>query len=228
MKKNLFILFLLLSCIFCYANDKENRTGFSVIAGDTYVYSKAYSANLNSFNFAIGCFNSDEDGLFDVVNSHYLGFNKGSVMNKDVEYDYKDYGVIRFTDDTKYHNIYLKDLYGVQANVLCFSFGAIIGTKIGVEWMSSDGFAGKFNCNYSFKEFDIYGNFVPQVYFSLNILKFLKLSLTVDCDLPIIKFRMSKDSYDAKDIGDLPPNINWYFFEGDIPMTYSVGLTFFF
>lgn len=231
MKKFFTIIALFFTATICFANEEENskKTGLSFLFGDMVGYSNDYSANLNSFDFAFGSWKSDEDGLFDITQSFYLGFNKGKIFNYGITYRYPDTNIC-FTQDTKYHSIFLKDSIGLQANLLCFSFGAMVGTKVGVEWLKSYGYAQQYDCQYYLKEFNIYADFVPNVYCSLNLLSFLKISLMVDCELPFIKCRFISDEFEKN--GDTfqayAPYFDFNCFEGDIPFTYSVTVTLFF
>lgn len=231
MKKIFAAVALLFAAVFCFAKDDEDskNDGISFLFGDMVGYSNNYSAYLNSFDFAFGSLKSDEDGLFDITQSFLLGFNKGNISNKGMKYRYPDTNIV-FTQNTEYHNIFLKDSIGVQANLLCFSFGAMAGAKIGVEWLKSYGDAQSFGYQYFLKEFNIYADFVPNVYCSLNLFHFIKISLMVDCELPFIKCRFISDEFekDGESSQAYAPYIDFKCFEGDIPMTYSVGITLFF
>ena len=233
MKKVLIILALVCASVFCFANDDEidshQKNGLSVMIGDMFYHSSNYHADSNSFDFAIGFWQSDEDGLFDITESYYLGFNKGQIFNDGLNYQYPDTNII-FTQNTKYHNVFIKESFGLQANLLCFSFGAMFGTKVGVEWLNSYGYAQVYNCNYSMTEFNIYADFVPVVYCSLNLFNFMKISLLVDFELPFIKCRFITDEFikNGNSMLAYEPVIDWKFFNGDVPVTYSVALTLFF
>ena len=231
MKKFFAAVVLMFTAGLCFAKDDENsrKTGISVLFGDMIGYSNDYSAYLNSFDFAFGSWKSDEDGLFDITQSFLLGFNKGNISNNGMKYRYPDTNIV-FTQDTKYHNIFLKDSIGVQANILCFSFGAMIGTKTGVEWLKSYGNAQSFDYSYCLKEFNIYADFVPNIYCSLNLFKFIKSALMVDCELPFVKCRFISDKFEknGETFQAYAPYVDFNWFEGDIPFTYSAGVTLFF
>ena len=108
MKKIFAAVVLQFAAVFCFAKDDEDsrKTGISVLFGDMTGYSNDYSAYLNSFDFAFGSWKSDEDGLFDITQSFLLGFNKGNISNEGIIYKYPDTNIV-FTQDTKYHNIFL-------------------------------------------------------------------------------------------------------------------------
>ena len=106
----------------------------------------------------------------------------------------------------------------------------MIGTKAGVEWLKSYGNAQSFDYSYYLKEFNIYADFVPSIYCSLNLFKFIKISLMVDCELPFVKCRFISDKFEknGETFQAYAPYVDFKFFEGDTLFTYSAGVTLFF
>ena len=176
----------------------------------------------NGFSFEIGLFNSDEDGLFDLVTSHTFGFSSGKI-NTYNNYSWKDsYTSFKAGNNAKFSNFYFKDMFGPQINFFILSAGVLLGSNIGFDWLKMEADALNIKDDYIYKERRIFLDFAVQPYISVNIKRFAKIYLATELDLPVLRARFIKDSY----YRDYHFSLDW--FKDDIPTVYKLGVVLFF
>lgn len=229
MKKLLVALVLLLSSVFCFAETvviEDEKSGSSLFdskadgvlfsLGDVFYFSNRLDAStLPTWGGIgeVGNFKSDEDGLFDWVESETFGLSFGRVessgkkINKSLSAD----------GDAKYGNIFIKDVFGPQLNVAIVSFAFLFGTKAGFDWLKVST-----SRNFTYKERNIFFDFVIEPYFSVNVNHMIKIYASTEWDLPLFRARFIKDS--DRDVY----TFQWDWFGDDVPVSYKVGAVFFF
>lgn len=243
MKKILTLLIFMITTIFAFADtivvnvdEKPEQNdldfwGLSMNGGigfyDTnrlnmYDNLSANANNLQAYGWAgeLGLFKSAEDDIFDIVESHHLGLAGGRVDCHDKYQWQVDNKLLSASEDASFGNFYFKDLYGVQMNALVISLGAMIGQKVGFDWMTLKG-TSALSESFEYKEKRIFLDFVWQPYFSVNIKPWVKLMFSAEYDLPVFRARFVKEA--GKDYY----GFRWNWFRNDIPSTYSVGFVLF-
>lgn len=231
MKKILIALTLLFSAAFCFAEtvvieDEKgdisvgrNPDGIVLSLGDIFYYSnRLESRYLPTWGFSgeAGHFKSDEDGLFDWVESDTFGLSFGKVDTDSLSFK-NGYSTFTASNDASYGNFYFKNLFGPQLNVAIVSFAFLFGTKAGFDWMKVST-----NKDFTYKERRIFADFVLEPYFSVNINRMFKIYASTEWDFSIVRVRFIKDSY----YDDY--SVKWNWFAGDVPTSYRVGGVFFF
>lgn len=221
----------MISTIFCFAETvviedeksgslfNRNSDGLEVSFGDVFYYSdRFFEDTLPTYGFSgeVGHFKSDEDGLFDWVESDTFGLSFGKVdsYNLPIKNGHESFLI---KNDAKYGNFYFKNLFGPQLNIAIVSFACTFGSKVGFDWMKAST-----NKDFTYKEKRIFLDFVIEPYVSVNINHMIKIYAATEWDFSILKVRFIKNSY----YGDYDAKFKW--FENDIPTSYRIGAVFFF
>lgn len=244
MKKIILFTLALLATVSCFARgDEESRTNsfnFTLNTrsdtaimfnfGDTFYNTKRFNDvfrdsddnKSNGFTGEIGTFKSDEDGLFDFIQTSTFGFGGGKI------YDIDDY-ICHFDDinfysdgNSRHFNFYFKDTFGLQVNVFFISFGFSTGPKIGYDWMKMEGNSSIYG-DVTMHENRIFLDWNIDPYISLN-LNNVKIFLKADSDFPVFRARFQYLRGDRYKSGT---DIKWDWFKNDVPMTYMVGCAIF-
>lgn len=237
MKKIILTTLLLLSFGLCFAETKvieegKNPDNFVINIGEINYGTKHLSTisvpndrelRNDSFNLEIGFFNSDEDGLLDLVSFSLFGFSCGRISSDDFRY-YWDGENLFPTDNAWNFNIYGKDTLGLQVNLLAFSLGTTIGPKYGYDRTSQklENIAGE---DFKFTENRLFLDFVVDPYVSVNIMHTVKIFLKSDFDFPVFRLRFLNYEREYKS-SDSDIRCDW--FKNDIPITYMIGASFLF
>lgn len=250
MKKIILFTLALFATVTCFArnrddedNGRTNSINFTLNTdsdtallfnfGDTFYNTERLSDcfkgsktfNSNGFTGEIGTYKSDEDGLFDFVQTSLFGFGGGKIQNIDnipCRYDN-----IEFLSDgnPKHYNFYFKETFGLQLNVFFVSFGVTTGPKVGYDWMKmpirflyGNNISGHFHENRVFLDWTLN----PYISFNLNN---VKIFLSANSDFPVLRarFQYTKSSHYKSDT-----TIKWDWFKNDVPITYMVGCAIFF
>lgn len=236
MKRLILASILLLSGL-CFAKttvieDNQSSDSLEINIGGTYYGSNRFSdftapksitLNTSSFNLEIGIFKSDEDGLIDLVSGNFFGFGIGEVLSDGYNFYDDSIGFVS-TENARQWNIYGKDLFGLQVNILSLSVGFMCGPKYGFDRMTQTALS-VYNERYKYAENRIFLDFCLDPYISVNIFHTVKIFFKSDFDLPIIRLRFlnhTNEGYKSDTI------FKWDWFKNDIPVSYMAGVAVFF
>lgn len=241
MKKIVFCFALLFTAILGFSEtrvlggdseEKNDNSGLQFSVGDLFYYTERFDAfddvtrnptdlYAKGFSLELGFMNSDEDGIFDWVTSNTLGFSSGRVNTED-NYSWIDSNrIFSAGNDAKFHNIFLKNLFGPQINFFILSAGLLFGSNVGFDWLKMSAEGASSRNDYTYKERRIFVDFAFQPYISVNLLHFLKIYLSSEFDFPILRARFIRNCYE-----DYLFKFDW--FDNDIPINYKVGVVLFF
>lgn len=209
--KKLLSLFFMLICasLFVFANDSDedevtgSGSGFYFSAADTFCNPSCrldsfvpsnQSFYTNGFRAEFGKFNSDEDGLIDIISDSLFGIKMGTASTETsfVDLEYNNYS-FQPDQDAFFASFYSREDIGIQLNLFFISFGGTIGLNAGYDILHQ-----KAHTAYNVHSLDIYENtffvdFVTGTYASLNIGNTLKILFNFDVTLLPI-FNLQFDS----------------------------------
>ena len=249
MKKLFTLIILLLSTTFAFSavyysestydseeevESEKSSSGFKLYFADTYCNPsirlqslKPNGDNLatNGFTMELGKFNSDEDGLIDIISDSLFGMQFGSTnissnSSFSVNYGTKSYYPL---DDGFFCTFYAKEDVGVQLNLLLVSFGATIGMRAGYDFFHYSGWTVDRRNIVDIFENTFYADIVNGVYASLNLGK-LKFMCTFDVAmLPIVNVNFDSLVFDnGKYSKNKNPVVDWF---GEMNNDISFGLS---
>ena len=240
--KKILAVFLMMICAstFVFAEDDEEETsgsGFYFSAADTFCnpscrldsfVPSSQSFYTNGFRAEFGKFNSDEDGLIDIISDSIFGVKIGGVSTytSDVELQYDNNYYIP-DNDAFYASFYAKNDVGIQLNLFFVSFGGTIGLNAGYDILHQTAHTLSNNHNLAIYENTFFVNFMTGSYVSLNLGKTVKVLFNFDMNLlPIFNVQFDSLIVDnGKSKKTERPDINWFDqYDNDLSFGLSVVL----
>lgn len=245
MKKIILFTLALFATVTCFARDRDDDdkrtnsfkfksnsdTALMINFGDTFYnteriedyFSSNQIWNTNGFTGEIGTFRSDEDGLFDFVQTSLFGFGGGKIFYVDNQSGCFDDIYFAGNGDPKHFNFYFKETLGLQVNAFFVSFGITTGPKAGFDWMTIPAHSERYE-NLTFHENRLFLDWTLNPYVSLNLHN-IKLFVKADTDFPILRIRFKYNKATHYKSGT---DVSWDWFKNDVPISYMIGCAIFF
>ena len=186
---------------------EKSSSGFKLYFADTYCNPSIRLQSLkpngselstNSFTMELGKFNSNEDGLLDIISDSLFGMQFGSTDTSknttfSINYGSKTYYPL---EEGFFGSIYAKEDIGIQVNLLLVSFGTTVGMRAGYDFFTMGGCTTDRRYTVDIFENTFYADIVNGFYASLNLGK-LKLMCTFDVAmLPIVNVKFDSLVFD--------------------------------
>ncbi len=238
--KKVYLLFILmvLSAFAVFAeedDDEDEHSGVVISLASTYCNP---SVRLDSFNYSnnsfdtlgfaaeAGFFNSDEDGLIDIITDNVLGVKFGTAFTDgEAAFSYDGY-TFAADADAKYGSIYSRDDIGIQLNLFLLSFGATIGLRGGYDLLYQSA-ALAFGNPLSIYENTFFLDFVTGSYVAVNLGSNLKLMFNFNIDaFSIVKVTIDT-VHQSNGRNDTDVGVKW-FGPIDNDLSFAVSAVLFF